>query len=336
MKMKQSPVLRFALFLLLVLVLGYFAVDGDITGSVVSEEPLPQTGRVELRFCQLDDCAAFLMEELLAADSAKCAFYDLDYEPLEAVLEAHPDLELLVFEEYYEGLGTEVGAAHGGLMHNKFCILDRGTPAARIITGSTNPTENGFEKNDNHLILIEGMVIVENYVQEFEEIAGGREKEVPTPLIMQTDLNGNTFLIENYFCPEDKCEAQVLEELKAADESIQFMTFSFTSDPIGELLVKKHQEGVAVTGVFEKRQNSRYSEYAKLEAAGIPVQFDTNKQTMHHKVFIIDAGREDAVVILGSYNPTKNGNTRNDENLLIIHELSIAQQFHEEFVRVSN
>jgi phosphatidylserine/phosphatidylglycerophosphate/cardiolipin synthase-like enzyme len=57
---------------------------------------------------------------------------------------------------------------------------------------------------------------------------------------------------------------------------------------------------------------------------------------MHHKVFIIDAGREDAVVILGSYNPTKNGNTRNDENLLIIHELSIAQQFHEEFVRVSN
>jgi phospholipase D len=48
---------------------------------------------------------------------------------------------------------------------------------------------------------------------------------------------------------------------------------------------------------------------------------------MHHKVFIIDK----EAVVTGSYNPTKSGNTRNDENMLIIHDKEIANQFLEEF-----
>ena len=47
---------------------------------------------------------------------------------------------------------------------------------------------------------------------------------------------------------------------------------------------------------------------------------------MHHKVFIVD----DAV-IFGSYNPTDSGNKRNDENVLVIHNRGIAEQFIKEF-----
>ena len=51
---------------------------------------------------------------------------------------------------------------------------------------------------------------------------------------------------------------------------------------------------------------------------------------MHHKVFIID----EEIVITGSYNPTSSGTKRNDENLLIIHDKEIANEFTQEFEKV--
>ena len=92
-------------------------------------------------------------------------------------------------------------------------------------------------------------------------------------------------------------------------------------------MIEKFNSGVEVKGVFEKRQNSQYSEFSKLNDTGIPVVFDTNKATMHHKVFIID----EKIVVTGSFNPSVNGDTRNDENILIIHDEVVAGEFLEEF-----
>jgi len=52
---------------------------------------------------------------------------------------------------------------------------------------------------------------------------------------------------------------------------------------------------------------------------------------MHHKVWIIDG----KTVITGSFNPTKAGNEKNDENLVIIHDKEIAGQYLEEFKRIT-
>jgi len=51
---------------------------------------------------------------------------------------------------------------------------------------------------------------------------------------------------------------------------------------------------------------------------------------MHHKVFIID----NETVITGSFNPTKNADLRNDENILIIHNKWIAKKYLKEFEKV--
>ena len=42
---------------------------------------------------------------------------------------------------------------------------------------------------------------------------------------------------------------------------------------------------------------------------------------MHHKVFIID----EEIVITGSFNPSKNADTRNDENILIINKKTMKK-----------
>ncbi len=48
---------------------------------------------------------------------------------------------------------------------------------------------------------------------------------------------------------------------------------------------------------------------------------------MHHKVITID----ESIVVTESTNLSNNGFTRNDENILIIHDGWIAAQFVDEF-----
>ncbi len=51
---------------------------------------------------------------------------------------------------------------------------------------------------------------------------------------------------------------------------------------------------------------------------------------MHHKVVIID----EEIVITGSYNFSRSAEERNDENIIIIYNAEIAQEFIKEFQRV--
>jgi phosphatidylserine/phosphatidylglycerophosphate/cardiolipin synthase-like enzyme len=53
---------------------------------------------------------------------------------------------------------------------------------------------------------------------------------------------------------------------------------------------------------------------------------------MHNKIFIID--RE--TVITGSYNPTANGNERNNENVVILHNRQIAKKYLEEYEKIKS
>lgn len=136
---------------------------------------------------------------------------------------------------------------------------------------------------------------------------------------------------EIYFCPDGECKEAVMEELNQAEDSIYFMLYSFTDPDIGDLLIEKHDQGIYLQGIFEYQQStSKYSQYKKLKQAGIPVIIDKNKALMHHKVWIID----EKTVITGSYNPTRNGNLRNNENAVIIHDRTIAHQFFDEFERL--
>ncbi len=74
----------------------------------------------------------------------------------------------------------------------------------------------------------------------------------------------------------------------------------------------------------------KYNQYKNLIANNIKIKKDTNPAIMHHKVFIID----NRTLITGSYNPTKSANTKNDENILIIHDERIAKKYLEEFEKL--
>ena len=224
-----------------------------------------------------------------------------------------------------------------GLMHNKFAVIDNNI----IWTGSYNLTVNGSGKNNNNAIMIYSKELAKIYLNEFNEmfknrVFGNRKESGPfarfrKKYYVELTGPGSTTDINVYFAPEDNVERIILKRIKKAKKSIHFMAFSFTSDRIGEMMIKKHKSGVKVFGLFEGRgSGSRYSEYIKMKIEGLPVKVDRNRYAMHHKVIIIDGES----VITGSYNFSKNANKKNDENIIIIMNKEISGEFLKEFYRL--
>jgi len=299
-----------------------------LTGNVVREVPHEDEKSIDVFFCPRDNCTEQLVEVIESAEnSVHCAFFDLDLEPVINVLSwksASIDVKLVVDNQYYgelDYLGFARKDTTSQYMHNKFCIIDDKT----ITTGSFNPTYNGAYKNNNNLIIIKSVYLAENYESEFTELWGGifgRGGKVKSPIIF---LSGTE--VESYFCPEDSCADKIIGELREAEESIYFMTFSFTHRPVANQLILAKERGIDVKGVFEKTQKSKYSVFELLDFQGINVTWDSNPGKLHHKVFIIDS----ETVITGSMNPSKNGDENNDENVLIVHDEEIAGMFMREF-----
>ncbi|MBN2142210.1 DUF1669 domain-containing protein [Candidatus Woesearchaeota archaeon] len=308
---------------------------GNSNSAVIQEN-----GTIGTCFTMQEDCEQTLAALISSSASVQAALYDLDApEILDALKKKGENVDILVYEKNHGGYGTAVASTdqeNPGLMHDKIFILRNVSSAGGedlVVTGSTNPTKNGFEKNANNMLIIRSPTLVSNYEKEWDEIREGK-KNVPT---RKTSIIFNSQELENYFCPEDGCESQVMKELRKADESVYFMTFSFTSDQIGKELIRMAREDcIEVKGVFDKSQvasNREYSEYPWMKSAGMDVKTAAGKDgkgKMHHKVFIID----NETVITGSYNPTESGNERNDENLLIIREPATVEEYIREFERI--
>jgi len=216
-----------------------------------------------------------------------------------------------------------------GLMHDKFMVIDR----QEVCTGSMNFTVNGAYRNDNNLICIRSKNIAEDYTTEFEEMfvnkrfGSGSPANTPYPTF---SLNGT--LLEVYFSPDDGTAARLLALIQEARESIYFLAYSFTSDELADALIAQARAGLRVEGVLERSQaESNYgAQFERLRQAGIEVRLDGNPRSMHHKVIVLD----DEVVVTGSYNFSNSAETKNDENILIIHSPEIAASYVSEFSRI--
>ena len=96
-------------------------------------------------------------------------------------------------------------------------------------------------------------------------------------------------------------------------------------------MIEKLMRNVDVAGIFESRgATSEYSECLFLLQGGADIFLDGNPRTFHHKVIIIDG----QVVILGSFNFSQSADSENDENLLIIHDSSLAAAYENEFQKM--
>jgi len=277
-----------------------------------------EEGSIQAFFCPQEACSQKLLDAIQHANTIHCAFFDIDIPEIISALEEKNAQVIIDADNNAElSFNTDTRSAY---MHDKFCIFDNKI----VFTGSMNPTIHDTHENNNNILVIESAYLAKNYEDEFQQMWKGnfgRDSAVKHPLLIV-----NNTLIENYFCPEDDCEEHIAKALESAHNSIYFMQFSFTSDVLGNILLEKSTT-IEIKGIFEKSQNSQYSEYEKLQQFSV---LDTSSGLLHHKVFIID----NETVITGSMNPSKNGNENNDENVLIIHNTEIAQLYVDEFEKL--
>lgn len=254
-----------------------------------------EDGSVNVEFCP--DCFNKLVNLINNSEDISCAFYDVDNKFLSLLEKKKANILL--------NNNTK------GIMHNKFCVLNKKT----VITGSLNPTYNGFFKNKNNIVIVNSSILASNYLSKFNSLKYG----IRTKTIHKINLSG--ILIENYFCPEDSCEDKVINSLEK-ENRIYFMLFTITSDNIGSLLKEKNASGI----IDPLQRNIKGSEYEKLK----PKIYDC-KGKLHHKVFFTNN-----LIITGSYNPTNAGNRINDENILIIHDKKLVKKFKNEFLSLQH
>jgi phosphatidylserine/phosphatidylglycerophosphate/cardiolipin synthase-like enzyme len=224
-----------------------------------------------------------------------------------------------------------VGDRREGLMHNKFVVID----GQEVWTGSVNYTTTDGYFNNNHLVRLFSRRLAENYSVEFNEMF---EDDLFGPDIRAATPNPyfqvNGIQVENYFSPDDGTAKRLAELLSNAQESIHFLAFSFTSDPLANVILERAEAGVTVSGVFETSQATSNigGDYQRMLEAGLDVHLDGNPRNMHHKLFILD----EQIVVIGSYNFSSSAETRNDENTIILHDAQIAALFAPEFEKVYN
>ncbi|HII29832.1 hypothetical protein COT48_04380 [Candidatus Woesearchaeota archaeon CG08_land_8_20_14_0_20_47_9] len=308
-------------------------------------EPPSEDGSITAYFCPQDNCTGVFISFIDSAESSiHCAFYYLRKPEIVELLDQKSrqiDVRVVVERDNnnlnYPWLRVDTSSAY---MHNKFCVADASSQGMNgragkpgVYVGSTDAMLSAFESNINNFLIIESNYVAADFEGEFEELWSGvygGGGQTPYPKVLISSPNGNA-LVDVLFCPEDGCSDALKRLIDNADQEINFEAFSFTLKSIADALVNAQSRGVKVSGIFEYQQKSQYSQHDSLKARGLNVTWDNLREKLHSKVFIIDD-----TVVTGSFNPSMNGDTRNDESVVVVHNKELAEQYRQGFYGVWN
>ncbi len=221
--------------------------------------------------------------------------------------------------------------------------------------------------NTNHAIELNSTALAAIYRTEFEEMWGGSGAQ-PSPATSnfhsrKLDNTSHEVWVGGrrvrvYFSPGDDAMTQVTNTVaNEAQTSAHFCAFAWSHQGLADAL-KVLWEGSAadnvgtptgfvVQGLFEGsfwnqywsasidmtgRAVAGYESYSTRWATPAPVFRDREDKFLHHKYMVLDVNTtSDPAVITGSTNWSANGSDVNDENLLILYDAAIANQFYQEF-----
>lgn len=218
------------------------------------------------------------------------------------------------------------------IMHNKFVIAH----GEGVWTGSANISETdvGAEYSANTAIYLPFPEIARVYQAEFNQMFNQHRFSV-----YKADLNLNRSFsfsdrstVEIFFSPQnDPLANAVIPFIERAKKSLDVGMFVMSDIRIKERLIAAHERGVKVRVILDALFAARTDSYHKeLRSAGIEVRVENWGGKMHMKTAIADKES----TIMGSMNWTRAGSEKNDENLLLIKNKSLANDLTNYFNRL--
>jgi len=223
--------------------------------------------------------------------------------------------------------------------------------------------------NQQHVVEIHDDALATEYLKEFNEMWGGPGR-VPSPAAsnFNTRKSDNTRhelmiggrRVEVYFSPSDHAVDKIAERIReGADRQVLFTIFAWSDQAITDALKAKWEgsavdnvgqlTGFEIRGVFDRSFGNNWWS-ASVDMTGrtasdvsdlnpntrwrnkAPVLMARETRKLHAKTMVIDPDfpGSDPMVIVGAANWSQNANAKNDENLLVIHDAGIANQFLQE------
>jgi phosphatidylserine/phosphatidylglycerophosphate/cardiolipin synthase-like enzyme len=143
--------------------------------------------------------------------------------------------------------------------------------------------------------------------------------------------------VEVAFSPDEGSEHLVLKVIDSAQSELRLLSYSFTSAPVVEALIRARHRGVSVTLVADEKNNVKEDRSGKARAAlsalvnsGAEVRLISVYPIHHDKVIIADRD----TVELGSFNYSDAAAHKNSENVLVNwHNPQLAKVYLEHFER---
>jgi len=266
---------------------------------------------------------------------------------------------------------TADGTKGSGLMHHKFMVVDRQTVITGSANWTMSGIHGDFSAlesrgNANSLLVINSAGLAQQFVKEFDLMWGdgpegsenslfGLQKPARPPVLASTPGS----VVEVQFSPTSKGQpwatsvnGLITKTLGQATHSVDMALFVFSEQPISDHLMGLAQRGVSIKALIDSSfAYQNYSEGLDMLGLSLPdyrCKFEADNlpwanpistvglsdlppgDKLHHKFAVIDH----RIVIVGSQNWSKAANHTNDENLLVIHNPTVAAHFEREFERL--
>lgn len=266
---------------------------------------------------------------------------------------------------------TADGSKGSDLMHHKFVVIDGQRVVIGSANFTWSDIHGDFSApesrgNANHLLTIESPQLASLFTQEFNLMWGkgtgtktsqfGLKKPYRPAQTLKLAPHSQ---ITVQFSPTaqrrpwpQSVNGLIGRHLSRATQTIDVALFVFSEQPLANVLEDEHRQGSQIRalidpgfayrdysealdllGVALANNRCRYEEHNRpwqqpITTVGVPQL--PKGDLLHHKFGVVDG----KVVLTGSQNWSVAANQGNDENLLVIENLTVAAHFQQEFERL--
>ncbi len=228
------------------------------------------------------------------------------------------------------------------LMHHKYVVRDAGTPRAVVLTGSTNWTNDSWNREENVIFTVaspdSAAIFKENFEELWQNPVVALSGRISVPWLSLADSTR----VRIYFCPGRglKLVHAMARSIASAERRIRVCSPVITSGPVlGTLAEVVEHGGVDVSGVYDATQMDQVNrQWGAQPAAAWKIaafhsiigaaQFGSKRSTpyavgsvhdfMHAKIVVADD-----YVYAGSFNLSHSGE-QNAENVVQIESRTVA------------
>jgi hypothetical protein len=138
--------------------------------------------------------------------------------------------------------------------------------------------------------------------------------------------------VQVYFSPKDGTASHLQSMINTANSDLFFGIYTFTDATTANTIKTKLSAGVAGRGIMDQYSNTfqPYSILNPVMGSNLKVYSNSN-YLYHNKIMLIDAlnPSSDPLVCTGSFNWSASADTKNDENMVVIHDATIANQYYQ-------